>query len=241
MTKRRPIAILRTESACHHTVVPNFITTEQPVVLDCGAFQGEFARWMAERFGARVMSFEADPRLFESLPAIPGVTFYHCAVTGADGSLSFHRSASQCSTAYFDRQSLIGADTFTAPARSLESFCNERAVEGIDLLKLDIEGSELDVFECATDGFLMGIKQITVEFHDFLDPGQVPRIKAVLRRMRNLGFLVVTMSFSTFGDVVMLNRRILPLPLLTAPIMEVGRFYAGACRLMSRVTSCRND
>jgi FkbM family methyltransferase len=220
--------------------VPTFITAKQPVVLDCGAFRGEFARWSAERFSARVISFEADPRLFESLPVIPGVTFHNFAISGADGRLPFHRSASRCSTAYFHNLSGSDADAFMAPARSLESFCDENAVEGIDLLKLDIEGSELDVFESATDGFLMGIKQITVEFHDFLDPGQVPRIKAVLQRMRNLGFLVVKMSFWTFGDVVMLNRRILPLTPLTAAIMEACRFRAGIRRMINRVTSCRS-
>ena len=240
MANRIPVAHLRMESACYHTVVPTFITAKQPVVLDCGAFRGEFARWAVERFSARVVSFEADPQLFESLPAIPGVTFYNHAITGTDGSLSFRRSASRCSTAYYDRNSPVDADGFTAPARSLESFCNEHGVEGIDLLKLDIEGSELDVFECATDAFLMSIKQITVEFHDFLDPGHAPRIRAILQRMRTLGFLVVKVSYWTFGDVVMLNRRMLPLSPLTAPVMEAGRFNAGARRLISRVTSFWN-
>lgn len=228
---------LRTECACHHTVVPTFIPTEQAVVLDCGAFHGDFARWAAQRFNGRVISFEADPQLFHLLPTIPGVTFHNLAVAGADGNLSLRRSASRCSTAYFARTSPGDAEDFVTTARSLESFCDEHQIGEIDLLKMDIEGSELDVFECARDAFLMRIKQITCEFHDFLDSSQLPRINGVLRRLRGLGFLVLKMSYWTFGDVVMLNRHSLPLTPLTAPLMQAHRICAGMRRRIGRMTS----
>ncbi len=46
-------------------------------------------------------------------------------------------------------------------------------VDRIDLLKIDIEGAEIGMFDDCTDEELSSIGQITVEFHAFLFPNNM--------------------------------------------------------------------
>ena len=71
---------------------------------------------------------------------------------------------------------------------TLEAFCAEHSIDRIDLVKMDIEGAELDVFDTISSLLLQRIVQMTVDFHDFLQPADIPRIEAVIRRLRREGF-----------------------------------------------------
>jgi len=49
---------------------------------------------------------------------------------------------------------------------SLNNFCKENNISTIDLLKMDIEGSEYKVFDSSTDFIKKNIKSIFVELHN---------------------------------------------------------------------------
>jgi FkbM family methyltransferase len=55
-------------------------------------------------------------------------------------------------------------------ALTLEMFLRQNAISRVDLLKMDIEGSEIDVFEGATDEDLQRVDQFTIEFHSRIYP-----------------------------------------------------------------------
>jgi hypothetical protein len=61
----------------------------------------------------------------------------------------------------------------------------------IDLLKIDIEGAEYDLLLNSSDSELLKFKQITVEFHDFLDSKYKEKNKLIEKRMIDLGFDVL--------------------------------------------------
>jgi hypothetical protein len=71
---------------------------------------------------------------------------------------------------------------------------------------MDIEGAELDVLSDCTDEELTKIKQITIEFHDFLYPEQRPVVIAVFERLRRLGFIPMRFSMDN-SDALFLNSR----------------------------------
>ncbi len=50
----------------------------------------------------------------------------------------------------------------------------------IDFLKVDIEGSEFDVFAAASPGLLGGFKRIAMEYHDQIAPGTLEMLRRVL-------------------------------------------------------------
>jgi len=224
------------ENVVEHSVLPGIVRTANAVVLDCGANQGDFAKWATARFGATVYSFEADPRLAAKLPKRSGVHSFNVAISGSDGRVTLRRAHNRCTSGVFNSDA-SDDDCFEVPCRSLESICTEQGITHVDLLKLDIEGMELDVLERASPDFLACVDQITCEFHDFLDPTHVPRIKEALARMNQLGFTVIRMSYWTFGDVVMINRK----RVLLGPVsrLQIGmhKYSAGVARMLRRCWS----
>jgi FkbM family methyltransferase len=52
--------------------------------------------------------------------------------------------------------------------RHLGRLLLELGVAEIEVLKLDIEGAELEVIDSLSDDFFHNVGQLTIEFHDFL-------------------------------------------------------------------------
>jgi hypothetical protein len=74
----------------------------------------------------------------------------------------------------------------------------------VDLIKMDIEGAELDVLESAPTELLQSIRQLTIEFHEFVYPQSRARIEALKKRFRHLGFWVVDFSRTNY-DVLFVH------------------------------------
>jgi hypothetical protein len=77
----------------------------------------------------------------------------------------------------------------------------------IQFIKMDIEGAELELFENFTFEFLEKIRQGTIEFHDHLNKGDIPRIKSIIKKMKENGFYVLNFSHFTYGDIMMINKK----------------------------------
>ena len=69
-----------------HTIWVDAIRSAEPIVLDCGANRGDFARWAVDHLGATVYAFEADPILAATLPTVPHLHPYNVAIAGKDGT-----------------------------------------------------------------------------------------------------------------------------------------------------------
>jgi len=72
------------------------------------------------------------------------------------------------------------SETFTCQLRTLSEVIRENAVERIDLLKIDVEKSELDVLKGIQEEDWQKIKQIVVEVHD--RDGHLAQIIDLLKR-----------------------------------------------------------
>ncbi len=103
----------------------------------------------------------------------------------------------------------------------------------IDLLKLDIEGSEIDLFNSCTDQELQSIMQITVEFHDFLYPEQKRSVAAIRNRMRRIGFWVVPLSLDN-TNVLFVNRQTGVSVIEIAYLRSVVKYGTGMLRRLRR-------
>ena len=87
----------------------------------------------------------------------------------------------------------------------------EAGFDQADLLKLDIEGAELDVFEGAAADELRRFRQITVEFHDFVWPEQAVRVGRAMALMEAAGFRRINFSRDN-TDVLFVRRDLLAWP-----------------------------
>jgi FkbM family methyltransferase len=117
------------------------------VIVDLGSHIGTSIAYFHARYPqARIYGFEPDPATFAKLEAnvgaLPGVTVQRRAVAAADGESVLHASS------YSLRSSLFGgwADgrAVTVPTVTLDRLIAELALDRIDLLKVDVEGSEYD-------------------------------------------------------------------------------------------------
>lgn len=205
-------------------------------VIDGGANRGEFARHFAERVGATVVSYEADPAVAARLPTIPGVTFVNAAVTGTGGTVQIRRSPGSCSSIRF-HESQPESST-QVPGVTLQQILETHGIDHVDLLKLDIEGAELDVLELTSPETLSKCAQITCEFHDFMNRDDLPRIRGILRSLGPT-FFIVSLSVFNYGDVLFINRRAVQGLRWVKLQILVHKYAAGLNRLVRRALGMR--
>jgi len=206
---------------------------EASLILDCGANEGGFARWMCEHTPAQVHSFEPDPRLFAVLPVLPRVIWHPLAVDGESGEFDLALGEATCSSALYRERT--GQVTVRVKKTSLDDFCRTHGITRIDLVKIDIEGAELSLLEKTSDALLRSTAQITVEFHDFFRREDLPRIAGIFRRLEGLGFYGVRFSHFYWSDCLFVNQRIAPLSALDKLSIQVaGKFVPGIGRFTRR-------
>ena len=203
-----------------------------PVVIDCGANKGEFSNYANEQFAARCYGFEPDPRLFTNLVSKNNITYFQKAIGSTEGLVKLNLGEKHCSSLMYKEtkeQNYVEVEMTT-----LEKFCTNQNIESIHLLKIDIEGAELDLLENLASNIFTKIEQITVEFHDFLDENDIPRIQNIIKRMKNEGFYVLRLSYFTYGDVLMINQKRIRVSKLQKLLFTIYKYSVGLKRLAFR-------
>jgi FkbM family methyltransferase len=171
---------------------------EAPLVVDLGANVGKFASEFLELHPASsLVLVEGDPYLngilrqtFASCPRVklfqglvgaksaPKTRFFLCKVP--EGNSVFQR--------FSDGWSPGETREIELETISLGALLELGRCEHVDLLKVDIEGSEWDVLGALGEREAQVIGQISVEFHDFMDPTLRPRTEECIRHLEKLGF-----------------------------------------------------
>lgn len=179
------------------------------VVVDLGAHKGEFSSEVAASFGCKCHSVEALPALYSKISDEPLVQKYNFAMAGSDGPAELFVS-NNLEGSTIAGNAVNGSDSsLTVDGVTLQTFMARAGIDAIDLLKIDIEGAEIGLFAAASDDTLANVRQITVEFHDFL-PGVVGahQVLEIKSRLQGLGFFVIKFSRSMNTDVLFVNRRL---------------------------------
>lgn len=179
---------------------------ENSVVIDLGANHGVFAHSIIKRYGSRVFSVEPVPDLAQRIAQHPRLTLLPWAVSGSVGTMRINVYADRCASGFGPDTAETIVQTVDADTVTLAEFRRRNGIGRINLLKIDIEGAELDMFAATADAEFADIDQITIEFHDFLYPDTHPAVEAVKRRLRDLGFYVMPFSLDN-TDVLFVNRR----------------------------------
>lgn len=138
---------------------------EARVIVDLGAHIGlATLRLLATHPDARVVAVEADPvlveRLRENVAGLP-VTVVHAAICGESGTRPFYRSDTSSLASSLD-PTVASQSSIRVPALSLDDLLDSQEIEEVDLLKLDVEGAEWELFE---DGVPSRIRSIVGEIH----------------------------------------------------------------------------
>ncbi|KSW30065.1 FkbM family methyltransferase [Cellulomonas sp. B6] len=159
---------------------------DPPVIVDCGANIGLATRWWLSRWpDARIEAFEPDPDVFAILQAnlagVPDTVRLHQVALAAEaGTATFDRLGSDAGR-LDDRAQ--GPTATTVPTVTLSSVLAD--LEHVDLLKIDIEGAEVEVLHEA-EHLLGRVDRVFVEYHSRV--GERQQLGNLLNLLRRAGF-----------------------------------------------------
>ena len=170
----------------------------QPVVIDLGANDGKFAAELLEQHpDATVVLVEGDPflvrRLRERFATQRNVLLY-AGLIGAQARerATFHLSriaeGNSVHLALAASWSPQETRAIEMPMIDLGGLFSLARLNQVELLKVDIEGSEYDVLPSIGPELARSIAQLSVEFHDFAEPAWRKKTEACIEHLERLGY-----------------------------------------------------
>lgn len=157
----------------------------QSTVLDVGAYVGDWSVKIAERYGSRIFAFE--PGLVnlsfarKALEGYPRAQVLNYGLGGRD--LTAKLSAAGPGSSVYAKDSPLGVAADVS-IRDVAAVLDELGIEQVDLLKVNIEGGEFDLFDRLIEtGWMPRIRQTMIQFHEF-HPHAYRRRSAIRRRLR---------------------------------------------------------
>jgi FkbM family methyltransferase len=199
------------------------VAKPNPVILDCGSNIGMSILYFKFLYpGARIIGFEPDPSTFKQLAenvhanGLAGVELHNIALSETEDDIEFFVSANErgslLMSAYEQR---LSGTRITVPAKRLSTFVPDK----VDLLKMDIEGSETGVLgELEASGALARIDQMHLEYHHHISStrNSMSEVLALLER-NGFGYQIQARSPNwptpaVFQDVGVFAYRGIPGP-----------------------------
>lgn len=147
--------------------------------FDVGAHRGQTSQALLDTFpGAEVFAFEPNPAMFAELSRgvlSPRFHSTQLALSNEDGDRDFHvyqdsTINSLSPNARYAKRFGLQSSTITIRSTTLDSFCANRGIAQIDLLKIDTEGHDLSVLEGAKR--MLSEQRIGFVHTEFNDCGQ---------------------------------------------------------------------
>jgi FkbM family methyltransferase len=168
------------------------------VIVDAGANVGLSSVFFAMRFpAARIVALEPDPdnarmarlntRAFENVALIE-------AALMASGGLARKLEGPFNADSYRFSPATV-QDGDSVPAVTVDALMRQQGFDTIDLLKMDIEGSERDVL-ASSSTWLSRVKVLALELHEDLAPGAREVFE---REVASRSRRVVTQGTTTFA------------------------------------------
>lgn len=222
-------------NVCQHSFIA-LDRGNRTTFIDGGVNKGEFSKAMNKMFPKSTgYGFEPDPRLYRRLPRLDSVTFFEKAIGDSEGFTELFLGDKLCSSTRIKEDE--HSKTVIVQKVNLEQFVSSLNINKIDLLKLDIEGAEISVLENFSENFLCNnISQMTIEFHEFLDPSYIPEIERIIEKMKKFNFAVFKLS-RTYGDMLFVNKKFIALGSIDYLRIYFTKYFRGGARMLRRTLS----
>jgi FkbM family methyltransferase len=190
------------------------LLNDNSIIIDFGAHKGDFSFQISKTLECKCYAVEPSPELFIKINENNFVTKYNNAITSYNGAITFFISrnsqANSLNKLHASRSGLF--EEVKIEAVDFETFLQRIGVSVIDLLKIDIEGAEFELFNSTSDEILINISQITIEFHDFMKGiYNTDDVEKIINRMHSLGFFCIKFSVSFIksdnSQILFINRN----------------------------------
>ena len=198
MAHRKPRA--RKLGILYHS--PNFIfregIDEKSIIVDVGCgYEADFSRFMIAQFGA--CAYGIDPtkkhkKYLEKLETSAKGKFVYMqnAVSSVSGDLLFYEIENRESGSLLPDHTNIMQDvtiSYKVKSLTLKEIPHRINQKKVDLIKLDIEGAEYDLFDDIEQEDLMVYDQIYIEFHhNAIESKSFADTQMIVNKLCELGF-----------------------------------------------------
>ena len=173
----RDVLIFKTKS--YEPPIPDFLPR---TIVDAGAHIGMASILFALKYpNARIVAIEPEPsnfaRLVRNVAPYKTITPIQAALWREDGEVTLGASTAHPKGAF----QIVDKGRQRVRAITMDTVMREGGIDSIDLLKMDIEGAEVEVFEsCA---WIKKVQVIAVELHDRVRPGCSSLVKSAAREL----------------------------------------------------------
>lgn len=139
-------------------------------IVDIGANIGAFSLMAHSIFPeANILAIEADPENYEYLTAncgeIENISLLQTAALYNNRKVYSHRNHTN-SGGYFVHE-IPDTESVSVPSDSINNILRQKEIPRIDILKVDTEGCEVEIFRCLVDhDWMKLIKWIRFEWHN---------------------------------------------------------------------------
>jgi FkbM family methyltransferase len=204
------------------------------VVVDLGVCRGAFSLAVISRYGCRVIGAEPITELCNQLEAESGLTVQNVAIGGRDMTVSLYLNRVG-DASVLPALAEPEVDVQETTMLDLQQFLSAHGVVEVDLLKVDIEGAEIDMFRQAPADLFRDVKQISLEYHDFLDPAFEPAVLETDGRLRSYGYERIVFSLRDRHDVLYYRPKMLGVTRLHRVWMKLRyKYWRGLGRWLRR-------
>jgi len=151
----------------------DFPLTPPDTIVDAGANIGAASLFFASRFpNARIIALEPDPSNYEALvrnvAGFPSIIPMHAALWSYRGRLVLQTTGLAKSETQVIEAGATGKGD--VECLSVADLLSQFGVGSIDLLKMDVEGSEKEILDQSAS-WIENIGTLVVELHERLTPG----------------------------------------------------------------------
>jgi len=142
-------------------------------IVDAGAFIGASSVWFSRRYpDARIVAVEPEETNFALLEKNTGqysnIEPVRAALYGEDTNL---RISDPSAEKYAFRVEMADDDGNSLPGYTVETLMARFGFPRIDILKMDIEGAEYELFKQGNTDWLRNVRVLVIELHEYFRPG----------------------------------------------------------------------
>lgn len=141
-------------------------------VLDIGANNGLFSRYLVERGCENLYLFEPNLEATKNINSIlgnyPSYELIEKAVSVNDGELTFYITDNNTTIGSVSREHVANhaePKEIKIPSICLKTFVNQKGIQKIDLIKMDIERAEYEIIENLEEEIFNMTDSFLIEFH----------------------------------------------------------------------------
>ena len=161
-------------------------------LLDGGANVGYSARYFARRYpGIKILSVEPDTANCEvfrrNCGAYPNIELIQGAVWSSDKALIFTDPTAEAFALKVEaaqEDTFANSSTLCVPGYSMSGLLDHFPSRRVDVIKLDIEGAEMELFTGTTE-WLWRTNTLIVELHEWMRPGLTDAFLAFVSHRHN--------------------------------------------------------